>query len=419
VPCGKVQALAAATIVVGLAVSVSAQPAPAPIAPPIVVSCLGARSYQVRASAPAGSRAPDGSHDAPYRSIGDALAAAASTRGCSVVVRVFPGTYPERLEITRPTEIIGEEQSSVVLTGGIRGTGPHALRVTRLTMRGTPTPAAIDVRHAQAQTTVDHVTFDVARDGAVRHLGGRVTVMNATIRGTVTGPAATRRGAAIRLEDAMGTIALTTVTGGDAQALVVRGPSAVAEVNELAVDDVAVPVRFASAERQFGGGVAAVEIAVRGRARLVGLRIRRAQGGGLLVDGGARVRAESTSVSDVRQIPETPPAMIFGIVARDATLHLVDFVLSGNRIGLVLLGAPFTGVHGEIRRSELGVVVNRMPAGWSLDDCFADVVATDNDLDLEMSELPVPDPRGICYEGGPACNRQEQPAGTCPNVTIP
>ena len=336
-----------------------------------------------------------------------------------MAIQVLPGTYADALEITRDTEIVGDERSAVVLTGTVHNAGAHSLRITRLTFRNTLSPAAIDVRHAEARTLVDHVTIEGARDGAIRHVGGALTAISVAINGTVTTPASPRRGAALRFEDASGSVALSSVSGGDAQALVIRGAAAHVEVNGFDVTDISMLERFRAAASVGASESAVVEVGGQARARLIGLGVTRAMIGGLTVRDGAEVRAEALSVLDTRDFATPPHTNTpFGVAVIDATAQFVDFRIDQSAlIGMGLAGAQVTVGPGEIHNSRIGLWLTRAPANWDLDDCFYSVgTGGTNEVDIEMSTLPIPD---ISAAMGIDMANPTAPPAACPTVLWP
>ncbi|MGD8331966.1 MAG: hypothetical protein PVJ49_21205, partial [Acidobacteriota bacterium] len=147
-------------------------------------------------SAPSGG---DGSTEAPFRTITEALAAADRAEACGVDVVLHPGVYRESVTLTRATRIEGTSDRPII-TGRIFNGAGHSLQVSGITLEGSPAPGAIVVDGpCGSSTEVANLVIRNANRYGIFQRRGSLRVIGTVIRGTVPDPGDADTGRAIRL----------------------------------------------------------------------------------------------------------------------------------------------------------------------------------------------------------------------------
>jgi len=133
-------------------------------------SCVG-QEYVVDCGVIGG----DGSEDAPFGSLSDALAAAADSGACGVVIHLDWGHCEENLSIDLPTTIIGEGLDSWI-EGTITNTSGAFLELQTLRITGGGEVGVLVVDHPDAETVLTAVAIENGEQYGVFQSGGQLTV---------------------------------------------------------------------------------------------------------------------------------------------------------------------------------------------------------------------------------------------------
>jgi hypothetical protein len=169
--------------------------------------------------------ARNGSPEAPFLTINDALQRAADLRLCGVEVLVANGHYIEDPVISRGTRIRGlDSRDRVVIVGSIVNHGGYELSVSNLTITSSRVPGAIVVTAPCANTTISGVTIDRAERYGIYQRGGTLTVIASEILRTRALADAVSAGTGIYLTGGVqAALGLVIVDGNDSGGLFAEG----------------------------------------------------------------------------------------------------------------------------------------------------------------------------------------------------
>lgn len=148
--------------------------------------CLGTLYYLVDPASVNG----DGSSEAPFSTIQQALDQAKVQKGCAVEVILNPGFYPEKfVTISMPTTILGWSQDggNVTVAASIVNETDSPLSIEGITLAYAAAPGAVVSTHAEGKTSLKNVTIIKANGCGVSQSGGELAVIASNIYNTQSG----------------------------------------------------------------------------------------------------------------------------------------------------------------------------------------------------------------------------------------
>lgn len=375
-------------------------------------------THHVSRRAPAGG---DGSVRQPFQQPSQALAAGPAPGHCGIRVEIRAGSYDGNLAVTAPTILHGAafDKGAVVITGSIGNHTGAPLTVEHLVMRGAPSPGAIDVAHADAQTTLRDITIEQAGDYGIRQRGGRLLAENVRVNGTRSRPAAAavkprplqlfRKALSPRpavsagsgiFVDGGATATLDDVSLTDNhQGLVVAGHGTRLRATGLQVDrhrgnPALQELMCASSIRN---GFAAVEVRDGALAHMEDVSLDDNEVYGLSVHHGGkayagRVSIQRTGAPAACAETRTGGGINASVRHGGSALELVDLDLGHARLaGFQVINADASLRNGTVHHNTIGVHIRDLPEGFDFACLTEGVRFSDNGLNLDADRLPVPD----------------------------
>jgi hypothetical protein len=356
--------------------------------------------YHVRAGGGGIGLLPDGSAERPYRSIVDALAAAAASALPRVELRVAGGLYAGDLLITRSTRIIGEARGSPFVAGSISSDGPFRLELRDVRI-APPAGIAISVDDACASTRVDGVRIEGARGYGILQRGGSIEVADTLVEETESEVANLTRGTAIYLAcGAGGRLDNVTLVSNASAGLVVVGEDTNALGANLRVSGTGVHPSLAADPCASPAVMGAVQVRLGARAGFNLFSIRDNDVIGLLVAGeDASGRPSAATFRDgtiarTRALPGGCGAAHNVMVSDAAELELSDFVSTEADVAGILLARDGEAdlESGVVSSNSIGASVQS--AGFDLARLQNRVLYRDNVRNLDSGDLPIPEAVG-------------------------
>jgi len=150
--------------------------------------------------------APDGSAARPFPNIAEALARAEELHYKGVEITVSRGTYTGDLLITRPTRIIGESRTGVIIVGSMANNSVYSLTLDSLSITGPKElggeegkEGALVISNVCASTTLKHINIESPLNYGVFQNGGELSVSDVRISDTAAAGGVASSGTAIHL----------------------------------------------------------------------------------------------------------------------------------------------------------------------------------------------------------------------------
>jgi hypothetical protein len=109
-----------------------------------------------------------------FTSIKDALDHAVKNKYRMIKVTVYPGTYTERLQISRPTKIEGHRDGAVTISGSISNGKGHSLNLFKVNMRNCR-PYSL-IQRGGSLTLTDFGIHNTRRTGSDSHSGVAIDI---------------------------------------------------------------------------------------------------------------------------------------------------------------------------------------------------------------------------------------------------
>lgn len=148
--------------------------------------CLGTLYYLVDPASVNG----DGSSDAPFSTIQQALDQAEVQKGCAVEVILNEGFYQEKaVTISMETTLVGWSESggNVTVAASIVNETDSSLSIEGITLAYAAAPGAVVSTHAEGETSLKNVTIIKAGGCGVSQSGGELAVIDSHIYNTQSG----------------------------------------------------------------------------------------------------------------------------------------------------------------------------------------------------------------------------------------
>lgn len=339
----------------------------------------------------------DGSADAPFRTIAEALAAADTAQACGVEIILHPGMYRESVTLTRALRIEGTVDRPVIVGRIFNGAG-HPLEVSRVALEGSPAPGAIVVDGpCGSSTEVANVVIRNANHHGIYQRRGSLRVIGTDIRGTVPAPGDADTGRAIRLLDgAQATIGLTDMSFNVGGALLASGDGTRVYLALSQVTSNTVHPQIASMFLPARAGI----VTAADRALLLAefTSIVGNSGNGIVVVDDARAHYRYGRIEHGRTVLVGGDDDSYGINALaidGGTLQLTHFRSNhADFVGMAFLRAYGRASHGLVAYNTLGWVVLEQPPDLAAGELFAclteEVAFLRNDRVFDGDLLPVP-----------------------------
>lgn len=351
----------------------------------------------------------DGSADHPYRTLAEALAAAAAAKACGVEIVLHAGTYHESITLARPTRIEGTPDRPVII-GSLYNLAGHTLEVSRVVFERSPAPGAIVVDGlCGSSTRVANVVIRNAVRHGIYQRRGALRVIGTEIRGTVPDAADLTTGRAIRLADgAQAVIGLVDLSFNGGGAVLASGEGtrvylalANAVSNGLHPAAATAPVRSGHGTVEADDGA----LLLAEFTTLLGSR-----GTGILAGNGARAHFRYGRIEHTRNVEIEGEGSFYGFNAMaidGGTLELTYFRSNhADVVGFYVLGGYGRASSGTIGYNTIGVGAHDLPADFSVNELFACLegvrfLHNDRPLDADTFPLPCGDEIG---DDCPACS---------------
>lgn len=338
----------------------------------------------------------NGSVDAPYRSIAEALVAADEAQVCGVEIVLHAGIYTESIRVTRATRIDGSPDRPIII-GSLHNPDGHELSVSRVVFEDSPAPGAIVADGpCGAVTEITGVTIRNAASHGVFQRGGALRIVGLDARGTMPDPADGNTGRAIRLvggvQAAIGLANLSFNVGGG---LLAGGEHTQVFLALSTIGHNDVHPLLASALSFAGIGIEVTDRALllTEFTQLVGNR-----GTGILVANDARAHFRYGRIEHTRKFAVAGEGDVYGINAQaldGGTLELSHFRNShAALVAFFLLRGYGRASHGLIGYNPIGVAGQQLPTDFPAGEmtaCVAeDVAYLHNDRAIDTDFLPLP-----------------------------
>lgn len=336
-------------------------------------------------------RKADGTRAAPFRTIRAAIKHARIRGLGAVEVKLEPGDYHERVDLTMDTTLAGVEFGPVWLEGPIVNYG-HSLRVRNLRI-GNQGPCAVLSTGASSQTDLRCVAIEGTGERGVHQGGGHLVADWLAVRGTRAKTRADTGVGVLLGNGAKAELRNVELSGNGAQALVARHRATVAVAENLYVANTNWHPALESTEDLRVAGA----LHVGEGATLLGTTVRLENNDlcGVLVRGlfsGAHL--DGAVVDSTREVAELEPrgGGIAGLVDDTGALELRRFVLEeGDLCGLWIgVDCWVSAANGTVRRNPIGVALR--DSDFPIKLISTRVRYVENDRNLDAATLPIPEP---------------------------
>lgn len=355
----------------------------------------------------------DGSAGNPYRTLAEALAAAAAAKACGVEVVLHAGTYHESLTLTRPTRVEGTPDRPVII-GSLYNPAGHTLEVSGVVFEGSPAPGAIVVDGpCGSSTRVANVVIRNAVRHGIYQRRGALRVIGTEIRGTVPDAADLTTGRAIRLADGVqAVIGLVDLSFNGGGAVLASGEGT--RVYLALANAVSNGLHPAAAAEPTRSGHGTIEADDRALLLAEFTTVLGSRGTGVLAGNGARAHFRYGRIEHARKVAIAGEGNFYGFNAfalDGGTLQLTHFRSNhADLVGFYLLGGYGRASSGTIGYNTIGMGAYDLPADFSVNELFAcleDVRFLHNDRPFDGDTFPLP-----CGDGS---------GGDCPvcSVAVP
>lgn len=253
--------------------------------------------------------ARNGSQEAPFNTINEALQRAAVLRLCGVEVLVATGHYIEDPVISRDTRIRGlDSRDRVVIVGSIINQGGYWLNVENLTISSSPAPGAIVVTAPCASTTITGVTIDRAERYGIYQRGGTLKVTASEILRTRALADAVSAGTGVYLTGGVqAVLGLVTVDGNDSGGLFAEGAQTRVYAAAVAITDTSINPYFIHQISSLDFAGAAVTAQQGALVLMEFCTISGNQWTGLGIHGGAQAHFRYGTITRTSAVPCTDP----------------------------------------------------------------------------------------------------------------
>lgn len=146
-------------------------------------ACLGTLYFVVDPASVNG----DGSSDAPFSTIQQALDQAEVQKGCAVTVILNEGFYQEKMVIlSMATSVLGSSESggNITVAASIVNETDSPLSIEGVTLAYAAKPGAVVSTHSEGKTSLKNVTIIKADGCGISQGGGELTVIDSNIYNT-------------------------------------------------------------------------------------------------------------------------------------------------------------------------------------------------------------------------------------------
>ncbi len=322
--------------------------------------------YYVSANASAGG---DGSQEQPFSTITQALEHAAEYGDLAIYLNISSGEYVENLEITRRTNLIGD---NVTLRGSIENSNQH------LTMSN------IHIRDATGY--------------GIRQTGGSLVLEYCSVMGTTNVAFDLETGTAIHLSN--GTEASLNnffLIENQGRALLLKGEGTIAEVRNVWIGSNTLDLQ--AIEQRYNNELRIGTVEVAGGAKLLMEHFILTDNfiGGIVImnNSSAHLRFCVLDNTTGHQASQYVTWLGLNLVSfQNSVVEIRNFISQGAEAqGLHVDGAYLTAKYGDVRDCLLGLWHNNSPEDYDWSHCI-DVQYTNNEYDIEgdpSAELAVPD----------------------------
>lgn len=307
-------------------------------------------------------RRGNGSQALPFSSIGEAIAAGATSRALVLEINVAPGTYRESINIARSTYISRWGTGNVNISGSVRNLVGASLSLTGIEIMNAP---AVALDQSGGVLQLNEVVISGAEGVGIQLAGGvRANLNNVTFTGNKRGAlSATGQGTRVWADT-------ITATNNDPTLIVAPDPYC-----------------------------AAVQLGDGAKLWMKKFYFFNNRGGGFRVSGGATARIVQGTISTSTVQPGS--AFQSGVNLIVDSLGIVEFdgiITARTDIGILVDHGYINGSSGEIRNNLVGVMQYDPVADLGNDTLMCinkpSIMFIDNVTKIGVGIMPIPDPIG-------------------------
>jgi len=355
----------------------------------------------------------DGTETYPFQRICDALETS-KKRKQDVVVEIGTGTYHENLEISNNTIIrkspaLLGRKGECTLLGYIHNSEAVTLQIEDLHIAGSDPPGAIVINNPGANTILNNVSIDNAKQYGIYQNGGKLTINNSCINSIECGilnetdlinnqEEVISYGTAIYISDAVADLSNLTLEG-NAQGVIADGAYTSVQVNTMVAEKHRINPFLKTwllNKLQFGNGFSVIEVRNGAHMTLQGVVLRDNEFCGLSVHDGGDVWAGNLTILNTSTVlcsnSEGRGGIGVSVRRGGAFFEFTAFEVGYAELcGLQIVEATAKGNGGKIHHCAIGLSIEQLPPQFNLNVLAGSLIFLDNERNLDADQMPVPD----------------------------